>query len=148
MCLVEKFWRANSNFSHMFVVCSTKAHGKTCVCRVFDFCHTANARVCRVPNFHRVFHLLAHVKEARMSCAWSLPCVLESDTRQKLRLFAVCLSFAVCCFGLHTANTAFAGCPRFSPWQISGHTANARFPVVIPYICEDERNLCFRDHVW
>ena len=86
MCLAEKFWRANSIFPHMFAVCSTKAHGKTCVCRVFDFCHTANARVCRVPNFHRVFHLLAHVKEARMSCAWSLPCILESDTRQKIRL--------------------------------------------------------------
>ena len=55
MCLAEKFWRANSNFSHMFAVCCTKAHGKTCVCRVFDFWHTANARVCHVPNFHRVF---------------------------------------------------------------------------------------------
>jgi len=38
--------------------------------------------------------------------------------------------FAVCCFGLHTANTTFAVCPRFSTRQISGHTANARFPVV------------------
>ena len=67
--------------------CAPLRHtAKRVFARVFDFCHTANARVCRVPNFYRVFPLLAHVKEARMPCAWSLPCVLESDTRQKIRL--------------------------------------------------------------
>ena len=86
MCLAEKFWRANSNFSHMFAVCCTKAHGKMCICRVFDFWHTANARVCRVPNFHRVFPLLPHVKEARMPCAFPLPCAALVCTRQTLRL--------------------------------------------------------------
>ena len=66
MCLAEKFWRANSNFFPTSLPCAPLRHTAK---RVFDFCHTANARVCRVPKFHRVFPLLAHVKKVSMLCA-------------------------------------------------------------------------------
>ena len=99
---------------------------------------TARIRVCRVPNFRRVF-FSAGSRQTASYAVCNFFAVRFAEWHTAKISFAVCLSFVVCCFGLHTANSAFDVCPRLSPRQNSGHTnsghtANAQFPVVYEHV--------------